>query len=242
MSVHVSPEDPDIAVIGVSAGETTGSYGSVQAGEYYDGGIYRTVDGGENWYKVDLIDNDEKNEYKYVRSQGNDPSILYTFGMNWEGTYSNIGFYKSLDAGVSWSSFAPDVKNYRIAYFDISSDGQVIYAVDDMVIVKSTDSGQTWSEYNLHSSGYVVTIFPDDSNRVLFSKVDGVYLSEDGLTTEIKVIDVEGRHPSDIDIAPSDTSIVYAIDIGYDVYKSVDSGRTFIKIVNLREDVFSAIP
>jgi len=75
----------------------------------------------------------------------------------------------------------------------------------------------------------------------LFSKVDGVYLSEDGLETETKVIDVAGRHPSDIAIAPSDSTIVYAIDVGYDVYKSVDAGSTFTKLVNLREDVFNVI-
>ena len=84
-------------------------------------------------------------------------------------------------------------------------------------IIKSIDSGTTWNEYELHSSGYVIEMFPDYPERVLFSKVDGVYLSEDGLQTETKVIDVKGRHPSDIAIAPSDSNIVYAIDIGYDV-------------------------
>ena len=112
---------------------------------------------------------------------------------------------------------------------------------DDMKIVKSTDSGNTWTEYNLHTSGYVIEMFPENPDRVLFSKVDGVYLTEDGFETENIVIDVKGRHPSDIAIAPSNSSIVYAIDIGYDVYKSVDGGRAFTKLANLRVDVFNAI-
>ena len=241
-SVHVSPDNPDVAVIGISGGEATGSWGDIKAGDYFDGGVFRTTDGGENWKRVNLSINDNKNEYKYIKSLRDTPSVLYTFGLNWEGTSSNIGFYKSTDAGVTWTSFAPELRDHTITYFDVSSDGEVIYAVDEMKILKSTDSGETWSAHELHTSGYVVSVFPDDSERLLFSKVDGVYLSEDGLQTETKVIDVKGRHPSDIAIAPSDSNIVYAIDVGYDVYKSVDGGRTFAKLINLRDDVFSIIP
>ena len=53
---------------------------------------------------------------------------------------------------------------------------------------------------------------------------------------------MEGRHPADIVIVPSDSNIVYVIDIGYDLYKSVDGGKTFTKLVNLREDVLNEIP
>jgi len=241
-SVHVTPDDSDVAVIGISGGEATGSWGDIKEGDFFDGGIFRTIDGGENWNRVDLATNDNKNEYKYIKSLRDNPSVLYTFGLNWEGTSPNIGFYKSTDAGENWAPFAPEIRERRITYFDISSDGEVIYAVDETKIIKSTDAGATWSEYELHTSGYVIEIFPDDPERVLFSKVDGVYLSEDGLQTETKVIDVKGRHPSDIAIAPTDSNIVYVIEIGYDVHKSVDAGKTFTKIVNLRDNVLNVIP
>jgi photosystem II stability/assembly factor-like uncharacterized protein len=240
-SVHVSPDNSDIVIIGISGGETTGSWGGIERGDYFDGGIFRSTDGGENWKRVNITANDHNNEYKYIKYQLDNPSILYTFGLNWEGIYPNIGFYKSTDTGVTWTPFASEIKDQIITYFDVSSDGKVIYAVDEMQIRKSTDSGETWSAYELNTYGYVIEMFPDDPNRVLFSKVDGVYLSEDGLQTETKVIDVKGRHPSDIAIAPSNSSIVYAIDVGYDLYKSVDGGRTFTKIVNLREDVLEVI-
>lgn len=242
LCVHVSSDNPDVAVIGIAGGEASGSWGDIKAGDYFDGGIFRTTDGGENWYRVNLTDNDNKNEYKYIKSLKDDPSVLYLFGLNWEGSSPNIGFYKSTDAGETWTSFSSELRDHVITYFDISSDGEVIYAVDEMKILKSTDSGETWSKYDLHTSGYVIEMFSENPDRVLFSKIDGVYLSEDGLQTETKVIDVKGRHPSDIAIAPSDSNIVYAIDIGYDLYKSVDGGKTFTKIVNLREDVLEVIP
>jgi len=236
--IHVAPDDPNVAVICVSGGETTFS----DLDQYFDGGIFRTTDGGEIWYRVDLAANDIKNRYTHIIYPRDNPSILYTFGLSWEDSNLNIGFFKSTDAGETWAPFAPELRDHRITYFDISSNGNVIYAVDEMKILKSTDGGDTWSEYELHTSGYVIEVFPDDPEKVLFSKNDGVYLSEDGLQTETKVIDVKGRHPADIAIAPSDRNIVYAIDIGYDVYKSVDSGQTFTKIVNLREDVLNKIP
>ena len=242
LCVHVDPNDSLIALVGIGGGETTWSGIGYEAGDWFDGGIYRTSDGGESWIKVDLSENDEKNKYIYIRSQDNNPSILYTFGSNFGGTTPNIGFFKSSDAGESWTSFAPSIKDKMITYFDVSADGTVIYAVEEMTLLKSTDSGVTWSEYDLYSSGYVIEIFPDNFDRVLFSRVGGVYLTEDGLQTETKVINVEGRHPSDIEIAPSDSNIVYVIDVGYDLYKSVDSGKTFTKLVNLREDVLKEIP
>ena len=236
--VYVSPDNPDIAVIGVRGGEPTFSGLS----GYYDGGIFRTTDGGESWSEVDLETNAVKDKFTHIIYPRDDPSTLFTFGLNWDDTSQNSGFFKSTDVGETWTPFAEELKYNLIRYFDVSSDGTIIYAVGEMEIFKSTDSGTTWSKYDLQTSGYAVEIFPDDADRVLFSRVGGVYLTEDGLQTETKVIDVEGRHPADIAIAPSDSNIVYAIDVGYDVYKSVDAGVTFIKLVNLRDDVFSAIP
>lgn len=78
----------------------------------------------------------------------------------------------------------------------------------------------------------------NDKDFIVFDREEYRY---EKFLSDIKVIDVEGRHPADIAIAPSDSNIVYAIDIGYDVYKSVDGGRTFTKIVNIREDVLKVI-
>ena len=40
-SVHVNPDNSDDVVIGVSGGETTGSWGGIEKGDYFDGGIFR---------------------------------------------------------------------------------------------------------------------------------------------------------------------------------------------------------
>jgi hypothetical protein len=71
-----------------------------------------------------------------------------------------------------------------------------------------------------------------------------VFLSKDGLETNNQVIKIteSQNHVADIVIAPANTSIVYIITVGYDFYKSIDSGASFTKIINLRDEVLNVIP
>ncbi len=172
LCVHVSPNNSDVAVIGIAGGEASGSYGNILEGDFFDGGIFRTTDGGENWNRVELATSDDKNGYEYIRFVRDTPLVLITFGLFRENVDSsqNIGFYKSTDGGQTWTAFASELRDHKITYFDVSSDGEVIYAVYEMQIMKSTDSGITWSEYELHTSGYVIEMFPDHPERILFSK------------------------------------------------------------------------
>lgn len=242
-SVYVFPGDPNNVIIGVSGGETTG-WGTPISGQYFDGGIFRSIDGGDNWNRVDIAPNDNTNGYRIITAAKDDPTLLYIFGLNMENRSTNIGFVKSNDGGITWNQFASDLREYDISYFDISSNGNVIYAAasDIYRILKSIDSGETWSEYFIKTSGYAIAVSPSNSARVLFSKTSGLYLSTDGLETESQVISTEGVHIADVVFAPSDNNIVYAITDGYNFYKSTDAGVSFLKIANLRDDILNIIP
>lgn len=241
-SIHVNPDNPDNVVIGVRGGETTFSLYDIELGDFYGGGIYRTVDGGGNWNRVNIVSGDNNNTYRRIIAAGGNSSLLYTFGYKMGYPSANVGFLKSTDGGATWSQFAPEMREYGVAYFDVSSNGSVIYVVSDVYkIFKSADGGETWSEYWIGSSGYGIDISPDDADRVLFSKFNSLYLSTDGLNSETQVINTT-ESISDVVFAPSNTSVAYAITIGYDVYRSVDSGASFSKVVNLRDDVLNVIP
>lgn len=240
-SIAVSPVNTNNVIIGISGGKTTFTGWDI-SGKYFNGGIYRSTDGGGNWKKINVAPYNNTNSYMIIRTEKSNTSNVYAFGANFENLSQNVGFIKSEDGGSSWTTFASDIREHRITYFDISSNGTIIYAVDDFKIQKSTNSGRTWSEFNLFTSGYAMAVFPNDSNRVLFSKTTGLFLSTDGLNTESIVINTEDeKHISDVVIAPSDNNIVYAITIGYDVYKSIDAGSNFSKIINLRNDILNKI-
>jgi photosystem II stability/assembly factor-like uncharacterized protein len=238
--VHVLSENN--IVIGIRGGSTTFT-GFDVSGQYFDGGIYRTTNGGTQWSRVNIVENDNLNDYMIIRSAKNNPQLMYSYGFNSEDTSTNVGFIKSNDGGESWTQIAPSLKDKNVSYFDISSDGNTIYATSSYYIHKSTDAGDTWSEYSIQSWGYALDVFPDDSNRVLYSTISGVFLSTDGLSSNKQVLTLENpeNHISDIVVSESDSNICYIITVGYDFYKSTDTGASFTKIINLRDEVLNVI-
>ncbi len=238
--VQIDPENPLIAVIGIRGGST--SFTELN-GQYFNGGIYRTIDGGESWVKVNVHTGDIYSNFLLMRRSLIEPAALITFGFNYEESSKNLGFLKSTDIGISWTQFAPGLRELLISYFDISSDANVIYAVsrDEMKILKSTDGGTSWIEYQFQQSLYALAVSPSDSERVLFSVMDKLYLSIDGLLSFVMVINNNGTTFDDIVFAPSNNNVVYAVCKGYILYKSQDGGVTFTLIKNLRQDVLNVI-
>ena len=240
-TVYVSPLDSDRAIVS-TPGDFPSFTGSDVSGQFFPGGIFLTTDGGTTWVKKDPFIPEDKNGYKYILSPESDPNILYTFGLTFNDQEKNTGFLKSVDGGETWIPFAPEYKKSHVTHFDIADGCQTIYAIiderDSREMIKSTDGGVTWETYFLGSSGYKVTISPVDSNWVLFAKVDGLYLSKDGLKSEKKVFDIDNTI-SDVVFAPTNPNIVYVIQNGFIFYKSTDAGESFTKMINLRDDVLN---
>ncbi|MFC2142957.1 WD40/YVTN/BNR-like repeat-containing protein [Candidatus Aenigmatarchaeota archaeon] len=233
-SIWISPSNPDIAFTSVSGGYSTED--GIQE-DYYDGGIFKTIDGGENWVRINVAENDNKNFYISIKSVKSNPDTLYIAGMDHEDEIDHMGLVKSTDGGSTWNLIGSEI----ISHFDISSDGNVIYGArnDCMGMIKSVDGGNSWSEHE--GSCYAVAVSPTDSDRVLYGTTEGVYLSTNGLGSIAKVIDTN-NNIGDIVFAPSDNNIVYVITYGYNLFKSTDGGENFEKIKNLRSEVLDVIP
>ena len=135
------------------------------------------------------------------------------------------------------------MRNKRITHFDVSADGNTIYALSDSdadrALYKSTDAGCSWEQYPIFTSGYTLTVSPENSDRVLFGQVDGLYLSTDGLETRSRVLS-SGARMSDLAVARSNPSTLYAITEGYVLFKSTDGGEAFTQMKDLRNEVLNA--
>ena len=72
----------------------------------------------------------------------------------------------------------------------VVSDGKTIYATTsgNWVKLKSVYEGKTWKESDLETSGYAIAVSPQDSERVLFAKSDGLHLSTNGFNSSKKVL------------------------------------------------------
>lgn len=238
-SILYHPTSTDIALAGGSGG--TPSYSGYDvSGKFFPAGLYRTTDAGANWSKKSLPDNFETNSYWQLVSRNASPWTIISFAMNYNDSSKNVGFIKSTDGGQTWQTFASELRTLRITDFDVSVDGQTIYAVprDTFAVKKSVDGGANWTTISINPANGVLAISLSDANRVVFAAHSDLYLTTDGFASEVKLFSA-GKKFNDIVFAPSDSTIVYAVTSGFLLYKSTDSGASFTLIKNLRNDVLN---
>lgn len=244
-AVYVDPADPSHAFIAISGGETSYSTADQPAGIYIDGGVYETINGGDNWTLLNVAPNDRKQELRVFRRPSSNKNTIYLFGTTFDDD-RDMSIVKSTDNGKTWQQFGLSFGNNFEGSFDVSPDGNTIYIhSNEYKIYKSMDGGAAWTPHDvILTSGYTLTVSPLDSNRVIFGQTNGLFLSTDGLSTVTKVLDIDenaGRI-SDLVFAASAPNIVYMITGGYIIYKSTDGGATFSKIGNLRDEVLNKNP
>lgn len=230
-SVIFNTSNSQMAVAGVEGGASTHSE---TQGRYFPGGLYYTSDGGSNWHKANVPGEYTKNGYwnLYLRS-----GTYYTFGFNYDNRAENVGFLKSVDDGQTWSAFGSELRNLLITNFDVSADGQTIYANarDSFQIKKSTDGGGSWTTVPNQANG-PLAVSPANAQIVIFAGNNTLFRTTDGLVNSGSVLKSANQF-QDVAFAPSSPSIVYAITRGYLLYKSTDAGASWTLMKNLRQDV-----
>ena len=241
VSIRIDPSDPDVAVAGLEGGWP--SFTGPGDDRYYPGGIYRTEDGGQNWNRVSVGLNDDRNGYVIMRiTQSREPQIV-TFGMNREDLNENLGFMRSNDMGRTWVFFAPEMRTRSIGGFDLSADGRTIYAneVDTYFGWISKDAGATWSQSPILQVNGPIAVSPVDSNLVIFASFDDVRRSTDGLASMNVVLSNPGT-VREIVFSRSNPNVVYAETDGYILYRSDDAGLTWRLLIKGREQVLNMQP
>lgn len=236
-SVQVSGANPNTVIIGLEGG--TATFSGLQ-GEYFEGGIYRSTDGASTFSKVPVADNDVKNGYWRIAPYGDSGDEFITFGMNYSNLPENLGFLRSRDSGASWNPFGEPLKSLLIHSFDLSKDGQIIYANerDSYLIQKSVDAGATWDTTSINQANGPIAVSPVNSELVLYAGASRLYRSSDGLESYQAVLETDATI-SDIVLAPSAPNVVYLVADGYLLYKSTDGGVSFEFLLNIRSDVLN---
>lgn len=237
-SLVMHPSNSNIMLAG--AGNNACSRWIVNQKVHNTGGVFRTVNGGNNWVKT--LDNEIITSVEFAPSN---PNIAYAGGQN--------HFYISTDGGIKWTMVAgagfPWGPSGLLAGFPIDilvdPDNANTLFVNNYGggNVKSIDGGKNWE---LASQGYTgalmlgIDVDPFDSSKVFGTARSGAFRSFSGGSEWHGIAFPPASLGSAyaVEINPADQNIVITSDelLGT-IYRSQDSGSTWINVYTIPDVV-----
>ncbi|MBT8184528.1 MAG: hypothetical protein KJN76_06790, partial [Eudoraea sp.] len=231
-SVAVDPNNADIWYAGAPAG-----------------GIWKSTDAGSSW--VNLFDDFPQIGVSGIAIVPNpnpnlDSNVIYiTTGDDDAADSYSIGVFKSLDGGASWleTGLNPANTNVNTLMNEIVVDpvnSNVLWVGTNSGLYKSTDGGDSW---DLKRAGNIkdFKLKPGDSNTIYAVSNSAYYKSVNGEDfTQITDILPSSSGRLVLGVSPDDPNVVYILsaDTGANnfkyqgLYKSTDSGETFVESLN----------
>ena len=180
-SIAASETDPDLLFIG---GNNFGANGWASI-------IYKTTDGGENWFESYSGFDYDSFHYLFITPETNDLGIFATFG-NMSGNPGGVmkspdggqltwvGLSGGLPANFNWAgAIVADPMNTDVMYCGIGGQGNVAGS-----IYKSTNAGEQWEATGLSLGNWTkitdLLINPMDNNVIYAATTQsGVMVTED---------------------------------------------------------------
>lgn len=207
--VEFDPSSPGIVYVGV-------------AGK----GIYRTIDGGNNWQSLGGLSNSLVPQQGEINGDG---ELIVTLYDPQQGS-SNGGVWKFNGSG--WKDVTPkNAKNYAgltVSQSDPNNLFAISYPMTPNDIYRSTDGGDTWTALNNQQQGLEwypswnfwtlsgdLAVDPNNSNRVWLANGIGVWKTEDARANKsnwsVQVDGIEETVPFDAVSTPGGASLITAI-------------------------------
>ena len=189
--IAIDPTNTDI--IYVLTGDANSSGGCFNGnvctvlGEYISAsqGVFKTYDGGINWYKTDTLGIGLYNGRKLIIDPTN-PNILIAA--------TSVGIFRTTDGGNNWIN----VSGGSINIWDIEfkpTDPSVVYAVGNNAFYKSIDNGASFAPISVDglnvSTRISMAVTPANPNRVVLFA--GMAVSGGGVLVGIFSSDNQGQ-------------------------------------------------
>ncbi len=199
-SIEIHPNNPEIVYVGVQGA----AWGPTD-----DRGVYKTIDGGQNWEKIHFVNN--TTGVSDLSMDVTNPRILYAgmwdhqrFPWKVRSGGAGSGIWKTVDAGKNWTALETGLpKGMGKVAVDVSPvDPNRLYAnieAEKGGVFRSDNGGKTWKQTNnqrvtVARAWYYIEVFAD----------------------------------------PKNADLVYVLNAP--VLKSIDGGKTFARIANPHTD------
>ena len=216
--IAVDPRNEDIVFVGSSSEVFTMHPSHFNAGLHEGQGLYKSTDGGLNWFR-----SDEGIDEAKLAQMGTHPLLPFNL---WADGESGRGAFFTPDAGDSWLFTANHASHYPMVFAFSRTFPTVIYLTswqNDGELMVSTDAGYNW---------------PDLAPQVaagISEKTKSLGLYEDAKRRWL--------HLHGLAIAETDPNIIYVGSVndtvyadvdfnlkGSHIFKSTDGGKTFLEM------------
>lgn len=217
-------------------------------------GIYKTIDGGNNWIKItnSTLPNPNTNNVGRIglALHKNNPDIVYSL---FTDGYSIISLYRSTDFGISWTDMDPDdelaqgMSNFSWYFGQVRvhpTNPNIVYVLD-VGFMRSTDAGNTWLinfSSELHVDHHALAFSPADPNYVISGNDGGINISTDGginfsqpkkiPATQFYEIGIDYNNPERLYGGTQDNGTNRTIDGGLDNWEHIYGGDGFYVTVD----------
>ncbi len=217
--VAVNPANPNEVYAGMYRGFRKG-WDIVSGGPATEGGIYKSVDGGETWTKLaaglpsTLIG---RIDLSIARSN---PRVVYAMV---EAPGAEGGLYRSMDAGATWTlvnnSQRLRARPFYFHYVDVNPKDENEVWVNELGLHKSSDGGKTFAQVSVpHGDNHGMWFNPDTPALVAQCNDGGANVSQDGgrswssilnqPTAELYMVTVDEQFPYRLYAPQQDNSTI----------------------------------
>ena len=197
--------------------------------DYSRGAVYKTVDGGAQWTRVN--DGLPTKGVRVIRFSRDNSDVLYA------GTTS--GVFKTTDGGKRWRRTSAGIKGNLIANLVVDArNPDTLYVTasgkSDSGVFKSSNGGQTWTSISAGLPRSELEMLAHDPSRagVVYAgtRGGGLYRTTDAGLSWSRVA-LPNPYPCNVAVSPHDPQVMIAKTNGDDhqgyfslVYRTVDGG------------------
>ena len=218
--IAVDPRDEDVLYVGSASEVYTTHPIHFHAGLHEGEGLYKSIDGGRNWYRSDVGINEAK-----LAQMGTHPLLPFNL---WADGESGRGAFFTPDAGETWLFSPNHAAHYPMVFAFPRSFPSTIYLTswqNDGELMSSVDGAYNWIDLTPRVAAGIsdetknLGLYDDEKRRWLH--LHGLAIAE----TDSNIIYVGSVHDT---VYPN-------VDFnlkGAHIFKSVDGGVTFKEISN----------